>query len=154
MRNMNLTPEQKEENQKLYNEMVSNIYLVDGNIVRATSMAEALKKAKEFNKNPLTIKKYEPKDTFALIYKIFEIIGQLNVLESHIDNNYFEGEIQDSLDIDYTLNRLEESYHHELFTMNTIVSYLKQVEEELTERWRLVTFIREERKENKTEKAA
>lgn len=151
MCNVNLTPAETEENQKLYNAMVSNIYIVDGDIVRATSMAEALK---ESNREPETIKKFDPKCQVHLTGQIFEIIGQLNVLESHIDNNYFEGEIRNSLDVDYTLDRVEERYLQELFSMNAIITYLKKVEEDLSERWRLIQFIKEERKESKTEKAA
>lgn len=144
-----LTDQQKEQNQELYNQLTSNIYFVDEDPVRASSILEALEKAKGFNPNPKVVEKYVPQEELNFPSDIFTIIGQLNVLERHIDEESFYREIIHGENPNFTINTVHESYLQELQAVTSIKENVSNLEEALTKRCQMIELIIEERKEKK-----
>jgi len=149
MSQFSLTDQQKKQNQELYNQLTSNIYFVDKVPVRASSISEALEKAKDFNPNPKVVKKYKPKEELDFSSDVFTITGQLNVLERHIDEESFYGEVIHSGNLNFTINTICESYLQEMQAIMSIKENVDNLEEALTRRWRMLELIKEEQKSKK-----
>lgn len=150
MRNMNLTPEQKKQNDLTFESLVSNLYIVESqSIYRANSIQEAITLAKKEGYNPEAIEKFNIQNIDDNIYQIFEVISQLKIFETDLDEHNFIGNVYNSDNINRTLENLGTKYLDHRFMISSIISSLQEIEKKLNVRQLFIELLNEEIKNKK-----